>query len=124
MTVAKKEPRPTSAEKIFGVSSLNEINQELPPTNQNGRGEKRIRKKCPGCGDNHSENSDYCRNCEENKKRHILKDGERSPGTPQKLHQLTGIITSKEPYKVYHKNSPYQGNQCYKLSIVLENKEE
>ena len=37
-----------------------------------------------------------------------------------KIHHLTGIITKKEPYKVYHKDSPYQGNQCYKLQAVIE----
>jgi hypothetical protein len=125
MTVNQKVQRPTRVEKIVRVfSSPNEINQELPPTNQNGGGERRIRKKCLGCGNNFigppSENSDYCRNCEKNRKRYILKVHEQSTRVPQKLHPLTGIITHQEPYKVYHKDSPYQGNQCYKLQVVLE----
>ena len=44
---------------------------------------------------------------------------ETSPGN-LKIHNLTGIITNQEPYKVYHKDSPYHGNQCYKLQAVIE----
>ena len=38
---------------------------------------------------------------------------------PSKIRNLTGMIIHKEPYKVYSKNSPYLGNQCYKLQIVV-----
>jgi len=42
-----------------------------------------------------------------------------------KLHELTGIIINKEPRKVYNKDSPYHGNNFYKLTITNhKNKEE
>ena len=48
------------------------------------------------------------------------------PSSPEtlKIQELTGYITHKEPYKVYHKDSPYQGNQCYKLQVILKNQKE
>src|SRR5688572_12584868 len=100
MTVANQVQRPPKAEKIMGTSSLNE--------------KKRIRKKCFGCGDNFicspSENFDYCRNCEINSKRHILKENRCSecgdgsgiiqfpnqPPRPCKLCSLTKPLLQHE----------------------------
>ena len=41
-----------------------------------------------------------------------------------KLHELTGQITNKESNKVYHKDSPYHGNICHKLTITNQSKED
>jgi len=43
------------------------------------------------------------------------------PPQLKKVHELIGKVVSKEPKKVYAKDSPHHGTIFYRLNVALEN---